>query len=118
MSTYKFDEEAIAHALDAAKRTHEGIQLNAAKSDFNVHHIGSLSVHAECTTVEIKDNKVCLVLPLGFGEKCLGIPANIPNGTAARACLSICTFFGAPTGVKVTVSVAGVTIVSTSYGKC
>ena len=115
---YNFDEKAISEALDAAKRTHERSQLKATESDFNHLKGGELAVAAGCISVTVEDHKVCVDLPLGLGKHCIGIPISIPSGTAAKACLSICTTWGVPTGVKVSVEVAGITVVSQTFGKC
>ena len=65
----------------------------------------------------IKNGKACINLPLGIGQVCLPIPISY-DGKVASVCLSICTTWGIPSGVRVTVSVAGVTIVSKTFGKC
>ena len=119
MSTfYSFDANAINEALAAARATHQNTDLQAAEANFNTVKGGDLAVHAQCIAVTIEDHKVCIDLPLGFGKHCISIPVNIPNGTAGKACLKICTTWGIPTGIKVTVEVAGITIVSQTFGKC
>ena len=118
MSNYSFSEEAISNAIEAARNTHEKSQLKANEKDFNVHDGGCLLVTAECISVTVKNHAVCIDLPLGFGSRCFSLPISIPDGTAAQACLSICTTWGIPTGVKISVNVAGVPIISKSFGKC
>lgn len=118
MSTYSFSDEAVANAIAAAKKTHEETQLDATASNFNIHKGGCMLVAAECISVTTENHKVCINLPLGLGKHCLSLPVSIPDGTAGKACLSICTTWGIPTGVKVTVTIAGVTVVSQSFGKC
>ncbi|MBP93033.1 MAG: hypothetical protein CMC55_02815 [Flavobacteriaceae bacterium] len=115
---YSFDEQAISHALNSAKQTHAGLDLTNLKSDSDLSRGGDLQVQAQCISVKVEDNKICLNLPFGFGKHCLHIPISIPNGTAANACLSICTTWGIPTGIKVAVTVAGVTVISQTFGKC
>lgn len=66
----------------------------------------------------VDGGKICLELPLGLGRFCFPIPPVFPNGTAAQACLSICTTWGIPTGVRVTVSIAGNVILEKTFGKC
>jgi hypothetical protein len=44
---------------------------------------------ADCVSVTVKDQKVCLELPLDLGEKCVEVPDWVPNGEAARACISV-----------------------------
>ncbi|RQO35061.1 hypothetical protein DBR39_19035 [Chryseobacterium sp. KBW03] len=124
MAEFKFSEEAISHALEAAKRSHEDSQANrrssGADSDLSLANTsaGYLLVTAECISITVENNKVCINLPLGFGKYCFSIPLSIPNGTAGQACLSICTTWGIPTGIRVTIIIAGITIISQSFGKC
>lgn len=115
---YSFSEEAIQNALEAARKTHEGSNLKASGSDFDVSKGGELHVAAECVSVTVENNKVCVELPLGFGKHCITLPVSFPNGTVGQACLGICTTWGIPTGVKVSVVIAGVTVVSQVFGKC
>lgn len=115
---HEFDEKRINEALDAARKPHAKADVAAAKTSSNVTDTGELSLLAECIEVKVENNQICLKLPLGFGQVCIPIPVNIPNGTAAKACLHICTTLGIPHGVKVTISVAGITIVTKKFGKC
>ncbi len=115
---YSFSEQAISEALDAARKTHGEGMIKATGSNFDTTRGGDLAVAAECVSVTVENNKICINLPLGFGKHCLSIPISIPNGTAGKACLSICTTWGIPTGIKVSVVIAGVTVVSQTFGKC
>ncbi|GGX64075.1 hypothetical protein GCM10007385_36610 [Tateyamaria omphalii] len=112
---YEFDNDAVAAALEAA-RAHYADKADAMAE--SVTEDGHLAMAAGCISVTVENGKVCINLPLGFGKYCFPIPSIIPNGTAAEACLHICTTWGIPTGVKVTISVAGKVIVSKSFGKC
>lgn len=118
MATYSFSEEAIQHAIDAANKTHEDTRLKAMSPNIDTSKANCMLVAAECVSVTVENHSICINLPLGFGKHCFSIPLNIPNGTAGQACLHICTTFGIPTGIKVTVSLAGITVVSQSFGKC
>lgn len=118
MNYYSFSDEAVNNALAAAKQTHEGSQLQATEADFNIQKGGCMLVAAECVKVTTENHKVCINLPLGLGKHCLNLPVSIPDGTVGQACLSICTTWGIPTGVKVSVVIAGVTVVSQTFGKC
>ncbi|WP_417525495.1 hypothetical protein [Marinovum sp.] len=118
---HSFDEEKIRNAMDAARAFHEenvapGVQNLDAST--GLPDTGEMSLAADCIEVKVGNHKICLKLPLGIGTVCLPIPINVPNGTAAKACLKICTTFGIPTGIKVTVTVAGVEILSKTFGKC
>nr|WP_314498398.1 hypothetical protein [uncultured Chryseobacterium sp.] len=123
MSEFNFSEEAISHALEAAKRSQEDSQANrssGAESDLSIANAsaGHLLVTAECISVSVENNKICINLPLGFGKYCFSIPLSIPNGTVGQACLAICTTWGIPTGIRVTIIIGGITIISQSFGKC
>ena len=119
MASYpSFDEEKIHHALEAASRHNDTVGARTADGQPNILGGGEYAALAECISVTVSNNKICLNLPLGIGSVCIPIPISVPDGTAPQACLSICTTWGIPTGVKVTVSVAGVTIVTKSFGKC
>jgi len=117
---YEFDSEAVDAALDAARRTHSGNEkLQNLTAQSGLPMVGAhIAVAAQCIAVTISNNQVCLTLPLGLGKHCLHLPVHIPNGTAAQACLTICTHFGIPTGVKVSVVVAGSTVFSQTFGAC
>lgn len=114
---HEFDQKAISAALDAARGAHDR-NLLAASDKVNAFDDGHLRLAASCISVTVENGSVCLNLPLGIGNICLPIPSIFPNGTAAQACLDICTTWGIPTGVRVTVSIAGQTIVDKSFGKC
>jgi hypothetical protein len=114
---YSFSEEAVQNAIHAAKSTHEAQSEEKGAVKIHARNAGSLCVSAECISIVVKDGKVCVELPLGFGKICLSIPSSIPSGTAGQACLSICTTWpGIPTGVRVTVVIAGVTVVNQAFG--
>lgn len=116
MKYYQFDEVAISKAVEAAQKAHEEHKLQAEFT--SLKNMGSLRMSVQCISVTVEDHKVCLNLPLGFGKVCLPIPISIGEGTAAEACIDICTTWGVPTGVKAYVKVAGVTVASQSFGKC
>jgi hypothetical protein len=115
---HEFDPQAIQHALDAAKAHNEHLGFTGANANMSLAAGGEFSISAQCISVTTADHKICLNLPLHIGRVCLPLPVSVPNGTAAQACLSICTTFGIPTGVKVTVSVAGHIVITKSFGKC
>ncbi len=112
---HSFDDKSVQAALEAARAHYE--DRNKATA-FNSAEDGHLAMAAGCISVTVENGKVCLNLPLGIGNYCLPIPSIIPNGTAAEACLHICTTWGLPTGIRVTISVAGKVIVSKTFGKC
>ena len=111
----EFSQEAVDAAIESARGYYAG-NLKSGPRIIDTDD-GHLSTLAECVTLTINDGKACVNLPLGIGQVCLPIPISY-NGQVASACLSICTTWGIPTGVRVTVSVAGVTIISKTFGKC
>ena len=116
---HSFDDKAVSEALEAAREPYQGQDLMALGADSAIRQSsGELHVLAQCIGVSVQERRVCLNLPLGFGSACLPIPINIPDGTAAQACLGICTTWGFPTGLRVSVIVAGISIVSQTFGKC
>ncbi|MCB8837730.1 hypothetical protein [Aurantimonas sp. VKM B-3413] len=115
---YQFDQNAVQAALDAAKQDFAEGDIQTLTARGAVTKSSERSLLAECVKVVIEDHKVCVDLPLGLGKHCIPVPINIPNGEAGSACLTICTTIGFPTGVKVSVIVAGITVVSETFGKC
>lgn len=112
-----FSDAKVQEALDAAKKFY-GEKLTAGAGAQEItHDDGHLSLRAQCITLTISNGKVCVNLPLGIGSVCLPVPGSY-NGQVASACIDICTTWGIPTGVRLTVSVAGVQIVQKTFGKC
>jgi len=110
-----FNQEIITQALAAAQSHSASLHATATKAHDKLED-GALTLGAQCISVTVQNGKVCLNLPFGIGHVCLPVPSWIPNGTAAQACLAICTKWGIPCGVEVTVSVAGQLIVRKNFG--
>jgi hypothetical protein len=112
---YEFDTASVQGAVEAARvAAEEQVQVAAADVttlDLTTAQFSEVTLQAACIEVAVRNRKVCLSLPLGFGSICLPIPIHIGDGTAASACLSIRTFMGIPTGVCVSVSALGNEIV-------
>ncbi|WP_190989179.1 hypothetical protein [Pseudarthrobacter sulfonivorans] len=105
----EFDAQAISATFEAARQPFEGRDLGA-EPDFSApSDRGELELRATCLSVVSRNRRVCLKLPLGIGQVCIPVPFDIPEGTAVKACLSIrfCCFGTIPTGVCVTLDVAG-----------
>ena len=116
MSNYhEFNHDAIESALESVRR-HYGEEQRGIAEGAAVHS-GQMSLSGGCISVTIENAKVCLNLPLGIGKVCIPVPLHF-DGQVAQACLHICTTIGIPTGVEVTISVAGTVIAKASYGKC
>jgi hypothetical protein len=111
---YSFSDEAVHAALESAKQNFnraDSLVASPAASEL-------LSVGAECISVSTQGNQVCINLPLGFGQHCFSLPITVPSGSVGQACLSICTKFGLPTGVRITITFAGVTVINQAFGLC
>lgn len=111
----QFSSKAIDQALEAAQRHSENLHAGSSGRDIGLDD-GSLKLGAQCISVTVQNEQVCLNLPLGIGSVCLPVPSWVPNGTACQACLEICFKWGIPCGVQVTVSLAGQIIVQKSFG--
>ncbi len=117
MSDYPtFSDEAVQSAVQAANDHYSSKALQKSNNSVS-NDDGHVAMLAECISVTINNGKACLNLPLGIGSVCIPVPIKY-DGQVAQACLHICTTFGFPTGVKVTISIAGITIVQKSFGKC
>lgn len=114
---YSFDEQAIANAREAAKRSYEGVDLHAA--GLGLHEAQStLSMSGGCIGIIVKDGKVCLHIPVVDKDVCIPIPIHIPDGTVAEACLTICYKLGLPSGVCVEVRALGNKVAGQCWGLC
>jgi hypothetical protein len=114
----EFDTAAIDAALKAAQQHNTHMGVTAFDHTMDLSMGGEMSISAQCISVTTQNHAICIDLPFKLGKKCLPIPFSFPDGTAAQACLSICTTWGIPTGVKVTVSIAGHVVLTKSFGKC
>jgi hypothetical protein len=110
-----FDASAINEAVKTAQ-THSRAFMPAAVNHEMALTDGSLMVSAQCISVTVQNGQVCLNLPFGLGSHCLPVPSWLPNGTVCQACLDICTKWGIPCGVEVTVSAAGKVVVKKGFG--
>lgn len=110
----EFDEQAVTATLEASRRPFEGRDARAV-TEISATDGGELELRASCIAVTSGNHRVCLRLPLGIGQVCIPLPFDLPNGTAVRACLSIRTKWGFPTGVCVKLYVAGEQIASKCF---
>ena len=123
MEDYSFSEDAIKDAIESAKATHSDATANIKDVSFDISksgsmYDGSVQIAAQCISIKTANRKICITLPLGIGKRCFTLPINVPNGSVGKACLSICTTWGIPTGVRLSVVIGGVTVISQSFGKC
>lgn len=71
-----------------------------------------------CTAVVVNNNgQVCVNIPV-LGQKCIPLSTPLPHGTAASACVHVCTKFGLPTGACITVTALGHQVAHQCIGKC
>ena len=115
---YKFDNAKVTLALAAARSSFGQLDEMKITSEDALPSVTSLMLTADCISVKVEDGEICLELPFGFGNVCLPLPIDPPNGTVGEACLKICTTFGIPTGIKVTVTIGGSVVVEQSFGVC
>jgi len=112
-----FSTQAINQALEAAQTYSKAqVQMTAAVTHETQLDDGTLQMAAQCISVTVSNHQICLNLPFGLGKKCLPVPGFIPNGTACQACLHICTKWGIPCGVEITVSAGGHQILKKNFG--
>lgn len=112
-----FDSSAIDQAIETAQRHSQSLQAKRSGPQIGVDD-GELKVSAQCVSVTVQNGQVCLNLPLGIGSVCLPVPSWIPSGASLQACLDICTVWGVPCGVEVTVSFNGQRVVQKGFGCC
>jgi hypothetical protein len=115
-----FNQDQINQALEAARAYSAELQAATEKNLGTPGarlEDGALAVAAaECISVTVQNGKVCVTLPLGIGQVCLPVPSWVPSGTVAKACITICTKWGIPCGVELTISVAGQVIIKKGFG--
>ena len=113
----EFPQESIDKTLALARRSSEGIDLRSANTlaPEMALRAGPANFSAGCIGLVSAGNQVCLRLPI-VGDLC--VPVDLPDGTAAEACVDVCTQWGFPTGVCVKIRVLGNDIFSQCYGWC
>src|SRR5437763_13145562 len=96
----EFPQESIDKTLALARRSSEGIDLRSANTlaPEMALRAGPANFSAGCIGLVSAGNQVCLRLPI-VGDLC--VPVDLPDGTAAEACVDVCTQWGFPTGVCV-----------------
>jgi hypothetical protein len=118
---HEFDAKAVNDAIASMKAEPQAFGALAADGQppaLTLQDSGQMFAAAQCIGVTVQNRKICLNLPLRIGKVCLPVPSFVPNGKAAEACIGICTHWGVPTGLKVTVTVAGKVILQKTYGYC
>lgn len=72
----------------------------------------------ECVSVNVNgQGQICLSVPV-VGNVCIPVNTPLPSGTAASACISVCTKWGVPSGACVSVSALGQKIAGQCFGWC
>lgn len=119
MTTYhSFDDKEVQALIDTAANHFDADTLKSAAPRDMTLQASPMKIGDTCITVTVENGKVCLKLPVVDTKVCLPIPPFIPDGTAAQACLKICTTLGVPSGVCVTISALGKTVVHQCFGLC
>jgi len=62
----------------------------------------------------ISNGQACINTPIG--NECVSVPSFVPNGTAFQVCGDLCTSFGIPTGICITVTALGQQVASECFG--
>lgn len=76
------------------------------------------SDYSECVGASVNSGgQVCFTLPV-VGSICVPVSTPIPQGASVQACGNICTVFGIPTGISVSVTALGIQVYSNSWGYC
>jgi hypothetical protein len=110
---YEFDEQAFTAALEASRQPFEGRDVSALPNFSDVEG-GELELRAACVSAVSGNHRVCLKVPV-VGNICIPLPFDLPDGTAVRACASVRTKWGFPTGVCVKLYVAGEQVASKCF---
>lgn len=113
----EFPQENFDKAVALAQRSTEGVDLRSASmlTPEMALRAGPANFSAGCISLVSTGSQVCLRIPI-VGDLC--VPVDLPDGTAAQACVDVCTHWGIPTGVCLKVSVAGDVIFSQCFGWC
>jgi len=122
----EFSKDKLSAAIETAQFNSAKIQsrADAYSQSFALNpNQSNTTVLAQCLEVMIKDRQVCLVVPdiiriiIGDTNLCIPVPIDY-DGDVAKVCMSLCFTGPIPTGVEVTVSIAGIVIVKQVFGKC
>lgn len=115
----QFDESRLQELFSVVSDNHRTVSTTDTKQPFDGLAAGDASLTAECISLTVANRQLCFKLPAPISKSwCITVPSWIPDGTAAQACLSVCYKIGLPTGVKVTVTVAGSVIYQQTFGFC
>jgi hypothetical protein len=124
---HEFDDNAVSDALAVLHSSDDGgtaglaagggAAAAAAAQKMSFADSGEMFIAAQCISATVQNGKVCVKLPF-VGKVCLPIPKIVPNGKLVEVCFGLCTKLKIPTGVKVTVSLAGKVILTKTFGKC
>jgi hypothetical protein len=106
----EYPQENIDKAIALAQRSVEGVDLRSADvlTPEMLLRVSPARFSAGCIAVVSQGSQVCLRVPI-FGDLC--IPVDLPDGTAAEACVDIRTIWpGIPVGACLTIRVLNNTI--------
>ncbi|KIC41559.1 hypothetical protein RA27_09985 [Ruegeria sp. ANG-R] len=119
MTTYhEFPQQDIEQLVETARAHYAERNLLAVPPQDLMLEATPMILGETCISVTVEDGKICLTIPIVDKKICFPIPPSIPNGTAAKACVKICTTLGFPTGACVTITALGIQVVHQCFGKC
>lgn len=114
-----FSEDAVAEAIKLGSANYQAVAASFSGGNIDSFAMTEASYTAECISVTVTNSQICLALPAPISKQfCVSVPSWVPNGTAAEACISICTKLGIPSGAKLTVSALGKVIFQKTFGLC
>lgn len=77
--------------------------IESVQSQLKSSNVEALSLSA-CVGASYRNGDVCFDFPV-FGNVCVGVPISIPANASLRVCGDVCTTWGIPTGLKITLYV-------------
>lgn len=75
--------------------------IEAVQNQLRSSNVQALSLSA-CVSASYQNGDVCFDFPI-FGNICVNIPIGISGNTSLSVCGDVCTTWGIPTGLKITV---------------
>ncbi|MGB6229357.1 MAG: hypothetical protein WBF53_04425 [Litorimonas sp.] len=111
----KFSDEKVQAAIQAAHDHYADHRVMSDIATAPTAPAAELSLSGGCISVKVEDGKVCVELPLGIGKICIPIPVHF-DADVAQACIKIKSTWGIPTGLCLTISIAGTQVAEQCFG--
>lgn len=90
-----------SNALQSSVKTTNTIE--SVQNQLSSTNVQALSLSA-CVGASYRNGDVCFDFPV-FGNVCVNVPIGIPANANLRVCGDVCTTWGIPTGLKITLYV-------------